>query len=323
MPRGYRNAIIAAVGIVILATLFSTAAFILFRPASPNLVGEVRYQAQERQRETAVTDCQPTALKILEPKQAEARKNTCTDAAELHRYNASNLIEYRRAADAAEASARFSYDQARVSVLGVVLGIATMAAAVIAAVFAGMAAYGTSRGAKATEASLKHAKLVSRHEQRPWIRIDVEEASLFSDTLMPPVITCSVVLTNIGRSVAKVVNVEMKIFSGADASRSNIDTYLSCPIEGEVYFAPRYIIPNGSGGFDKRERVPEADAGIRTHFPIAALKCSYRGRGKRVYMIGSTFVLHDAKGVTRTNHLGKIYFESILPVHAGNQDYAE
>jgi hypothetical protein len=155
MPRGYRNAIFAVVGIVLISLLAAAIAYAILKPEPPKFAGEEGYQEISRTYQAGDPGCQPSALKSLKPKQAERRKYACADAAEQHRFNANNLIEYRRAADAADASARFSYQQTRITVVGALLGIMTMAAAIIAAVFAGMAAYETNRGANAAENALE------------------------------------------------------------------------------------------------------------------------------------------------------------------------
>jgi hypothetical protein len=87
-------------------------------------------------------------LDIISARKRLAKAEACAKAEEEHREATNGLIEARRAADAADASANSAYQQAGIAAWGLSAGIVTLAAALGAAIFAERAAYHTKRSVK-------------------------------------------------------------------------------------------------------------------------------------------------------------------------------
>lgn len=150
MLRGYRRIIIATLGVVVFIIVVSTGvAYALWPPASflPD------YGWQETAHSNYQPDagsCHPARIKILRTDAERLRKReSCEDAAEQHRLQTNDLIQQTRAANAATQSFYISEWQSRATVLGLIVGLFTLAAAAAAAVFAKRAADETKRSADA------------------------------------------------------------------------------------------------------------------------------------------------------------------------------
>jgi hypothetical protein len=142
MPRGYRYIAIAFVGIIT-----ATIAGLSLQPEKPNLFGNASYQEQQAGYRAGGSKCEPSAIGTLSGRERVRRADACAEAEENHRNNADNLIQYRRAADAADASAVLAYQQTKIGAWGVALGIVTMFAAIAAAWYARDAAQQGKRAA--------------------------------------------------------------------------------------------------------------------------------------------------------------------------------
>lgn len=163
MLKRYRNDFLAVGGCVVLAIFLA----LFLQPQNVNLSGNTGYQEQATGYRAGGYDCQPDAIKALSSGERARRAITCQEAEEEHRLKTNDLIQQRRAADAAEATSIFTFQQTRIAAWGMALGLITMAAAIAAAFYARDAA-------KAARDSLKHASETSRAELRAYLRSDTE-----------------------------------------------------------------------------------------------------------------------------------------------------
>lgn len=139
MSRGYRDIIAPAIGVSIAGAALAWALY----PEQPELSGNAAYQEQQPGYRAGGSDCLPAEIAELRGRQRARRAVACQEAEEQHRLAANDLIQQRRAADAADASAVLTYQQTRIAAWGVFLGFVTMAAAIAAAWFARRAAVAT------------------------------------------------------------------------------------------------------------------------------------------------------------------------------------
>lgn len=138
MFRSHRGIIFAMVGIAVAVVAVVMA--LTLQPENPNLAGNAGYQEEAADYQAGGGDCQQPEIERLTGRKRTRRAATCAEAEEEHRLKANDLIQQRRAADAAEASAVIAYQQTRIAAWGIALGIVTMAAAVGAALYARSAA---------------------------------------------------------------------------------------------------------------------------------------------------------------------------------------
>lgn len=173
---------------------------------------------------------------------------------------------------------------------------------------------------KATEAMFE-ANQIAKAEQRPWVKIGLRKAVLFNDTFSDSTITSHILLENVGRSVATVTGIELRLYTKDDPAQ-NIAHVGIMPLDVANRSGAGSILPGG-GITVKRVESIDAPPNTRTYFPILLIKCSYRGQEDVDFRTSSCFILHDGTGTTRTNDLSNIYFEAELPISPGHQDYAD
>lgn len=162
MFRGYRIQILAAFGLALLA-LSGFLTWGLY-PEQPEISGEIGYQENREAYYPGGRDCQPTEINRLIGGKRTERAIACDEKAENHRLQSNDLIQQRRAAQAAEASAISAYYQARIAAWGLLLGGITMGAAIAAAFYARSAAVHTETAAKMfLEAERAHLLVQSGH----------------------------------------------------------------------------------------------------------------------------------------------------------------
>ena len=136
MPRGYWLFVVTALGCLTLSAFLAWSLY----PQQPYLSGNSSYEEQQPGYSTGGRDCQPTIIAALPDRERFRRAQTCNEAKEQHRLQANDLIQQRRAADAADESAVYAYQQTRIAAWGTALGFVTMVAAIAAAFYARMAA---------------------------------------------------------------------------------------------------------------------------------------------------------------------------------------
>ncbi len=146
MPRGYRSVIVVAVGFLAVLPVGYA-----LQPEQPQLTGDSGYQEQAASYRAGGAQCEPSAIARLAARKRADKAGACEQAEEQHREAANNLIEARRSASAADASAIATYQQARIAAWATALGLATLLAAIAAAWFAKRAADETMRSANIAE----------------------------------------------------------------------------------------------------------------------------------------------------------------------------
>lgn len=134
MLRGFRCVFVALVGFALVG-------------ASPSPKGAA--QAQQTASQNAVGELAASAATALPEKQVSPSPDHGCQRGTDNRQ--SNLCAYWKAADAAYDAARWGWWQLIIGVVGLVLGAATMAAAIAAAVYAKRAAVATERTVQIAE----------------------------------------------------------------------------------------------------------------------------------------------------------------------------
>ena len=164
MSRSYWLFIVAVAGCIALACILG----LFLQPEQPNLASDRGYREQSASYQAGGTDCQPATFATLTGRKRRAKADACAEAEEQHREATDNVIETRRAASAADASAIVAYQQARISAWGFGAGIVTLLAAIAAAVFAERAAFHTMRSANI-------AKTSSQRQLRAYVSITFDK----------------------------------------------------------------------------------------------------------------------------------------------------
>lgn len=195
MSRSDWGLIAAAIGVLVFAGAIALALY----PEQPNLTGNTGYQTQAAGYRAGGPDCQPSEVDRLTGGDLSRRGINCKEAEEQHRLQTDDLMQQRRAADAADASAVFSFQQTRIGAIGAAFGLITMFAAIGAAWYARDAA-------TAAKANLAHDRKVSDKELRPWISVKVK-ISLFDMNATNLKINYDAICTNIGQTPAYNVQV--------------------------------------------------------------------------------------------------------------------
>jgi hypothetical protein len=108
--------------------------------------------------------CNPLAIGPFPDREQLGYTEACQEAREEYRLKANDLVQQTRAADAAQASAKFVYPQALFSLLGMGFGFLTLSAAAAAAIYARRAASETKR---ANDIATNTAAI----DARPWLSI--------------------------------------------------------------------------------------------------------------------------------------------------------
>ena len=143
MTKGYLRFLVA----VIACLLAALAVGLTLQPKEPHLLGDRSYRAQSISYLSGGSGCEAAEVRSVRPNLRQRKMNACRERQEEHGNTANSLLEARRAADAAQAGAISSYQQTRIAALGLGAGIATLLAAIGAAVFAERAAHHTGRNA--------------------------------------------------------------------------------------------------------------------------------------------------------------------------------
>jgi len=170
MSRGDWRIIAAIVGLVAVVSL---ACWLTLKPGQPDIPVYQGLEAQGAQYRAGGSGCDPLRLQSLKGEAANER-NRCAEAEEEHRLKSNDLVQQTRAANAAEAVARLTYNQSRLMVLQTIGGLITLFAAIFAAWYAKSAAEEARRGATAAERGVTHATEVSQTELRASLKSEHE-----------------------------------------------------------------------------------------------------------------------------------------------------
>jgi hypothetical protein len=167
---GHWSVIAALVGIAAIIA----AARVTLEPGQPDIAVGENLQHENTKYRPGGPQCDPQWLAQIAGIEANGIRQACAEAAEEHRLKANDLIQQTRSANAAN-------EQARIARVGAFFGILTFIAAVVAASFAGFAAFETriaARAALGAEAATRDANDISRQaylaDNRPWLSMDTD-----------------------------------------------------------------------------------------------------------------------------------------------------
>lgn len=188
-------------------------------PTEPELLGDAGYEEARTVFHPGGYDCQARQIDAVPAPKRTERRSQCEAMAEEHRLQVNDLLQQRRAASAAEASAAATYSQTRIAAWGLLLGGLTMGAAIAAAYYARSAAL----HAEQTAVSFIEAERAVLHARRADVGFMPADSSY-------PV---SVSFTNRGRSAARIVDFS---FTGpgfaAASSREQLEATIAGGAEG-------------------------------------------------------------------------------------------
>lgn len=177
--------------LVIIALVFAAAAWIVMRPAFPNLPTSEYKQAKETEYSPGSPRCYPSRIEGLPKREAMDERYRCETQAEKHRQQSDDLAQQTRAANAGEAIVDLTYRQTLMALAGTIFGLLTLLAAAYAAWYARRAA---EAGHKSNEIAIQ--------AQRPWIAIEVEPNSPFYFEGKEGKVSLDVRFKNCGKKVA-------------------------------------------------------------------------------------------------------------------------
>jgi hypothetical protein len=167
MSRSYWLPIIAAVGLTV-----AVGTGLFLQPEKPYLSGDHGYRGDPANYRAGGSGCDPANLNLItEKRERLAKKDACEQAKEQHREATNSIIEARRAADAADASAVSSYQQTRVSAWGLTIGLITLLAAIAAAFYTRRAAEIAEKALTGLERPYIFAEIVSDN----WSQLSAQD----------------------------------------------------------------------------------------------------------------------------------------------------
>ncbi|HEY1607443.1 MAG TPA: hypothetical protein VGF77_17795 [Allosphingosinicella sp.] len=188
MPKGYRLFLAAVVGSIVLGIVFGWT----LQPAKPHLSGDSGYRKQPVSYRAGGAGCERSKIGELPVRLRQRKADSCADAEEQHRSAANSVIEARRAAGAADASAIAAYQQARVAAWGFGTGVVILFAAISAALFAKAAADHTEAGANET-------RRIGEAQVRCYLTLKSVKAKIDSQVIS----WTEIILLNTGQSPAR------------------------------------------------------------------------------------------------------------------------
>lgn len=191
MLRGNRGFILAVIGFLAVATVIWT----LLSPSYPIIPTSEHQKAEEGKYSPGSPACYPSRLNSLPGREAADERYRCEQGAEEHRLKSDDLVQQTRAADAAVANVRLTYQQSLMLLAGTIVGLLTLIAAFYAAWFA-------KRAAEAAEKGVRHAEDTSDAELRPWVSITVVAGKVLKRDLSIS-LEYDVIFENLGKTVAK------------------------------------------------------------------------------------------------------------------------
>ena len=180
---GHWRVVATLVGIA----LACTALWVALKPREPDIAAKQDLQHQHPDYRPGGPECNPQWLDGLSGRYADGIRQTCAEAAEEHRLKTNDLVQQTRSADAAETIVWLTFGQSKGTQLATVFSLLTLAAAVAAAYYAGIAAFETEKAAAAAVKSIDIAKAsadasveankISQQtyiaDQRPWIAVTI------------------------------------------------------------------------------------------------------------------------------------------------------
>lgn len=186
----------AAIGCLIAAGILWAG----LRPSEPVFSAYKNAEKQSPAYRAGGSQCDPMQLRRLSGTEAVTETNRCRESAEQHRLQSNDLIQQTRAADAAVAQAEIGYSQTLIVLCGTIIGFFTLAAAVLAALYA-------KKAAEAAEQSITHSRETSQKELKAYLAIEGETVKREDSGRKPfNVFFC---IKNVGATPANDVEVEV------------------------------------------------------------------------------------------------------------------
>jgi hypothetical protein len=190
MLKNHWRAIIAFVGYLAISGIL----WVNLRPAPPSVPAYQHLLARNSTYYPGGVACRPTqSTARAGGRKSRIDSDFCKEASEQYRLQTGNLLQQTRIADASWASADLSYRQTAIALTSAIVGLFTLLAAVIAALYA-------KRAAEAAEQSIKHGLDTSRSELRAYLMSDSE--AIFRDAENSRKFTGQITLKNTGATPA-------------------------------------------------------------------------------------------------------------------------
>jgi hypothetical protein len=228
-PGGHRRVVAAALRhltkarpLLFVTALAGCCGFLWFflQPGEPN---HPRYEGFEKQKsgyQPGGPGCDLSRLARLPipSREAAEERERCREAAEDYRLQANDLIQQTRSADAAQSVVALTYEQSRIALAGLILGLLTLAAAGAAAFYARRAAIETERGADAAADAVKASTEGNRlnreafiADQRPWLSVEATAAGPIVWKGNAVEMKFLFVIENVGRTPALNVRIDVEL----------------------------------------------------------------------------------------------------------------
>lgn len=128
---------------------------VMLQPREPELPAYDRLQTKAGDYYPGGTSCKPAEIDRLPVGDRQGKRDACAEEREEHRLIEDDLRQQTRSADAAQAMPALGYHQSLVLLYGLVFGVATLMAAILAAKFARDAAKETKRAADIAESAFE------------------------------------------------------------------------------------------------------------------------------------------------------------------------
>jgi hypothetical protein len=241
MSRGYWRAIAAIVGLLVgVFSLGVLVAWVMW-PGNASLPTYEWNKTAYSEYQPGGASCQPARIKALLTDRERARKReTCEEATEQHRIDTNDLKQQTRAADAAAAAVIVAEWQAKATVLGLIIGLYTLLAAVAAAFFAKQAADETKRSANAAENAVAESARIGEAQVRCYLTVEKVEIEINAARN----VCVTGTIRNSGQSPALDVSWEFRLSiikndvvrRSEDIKGSQIDSVETIPVQGEHTF---------------------------------------------------------------------------------------
>ncbi|MCK8457036.1 hypothetical protein [Sphingomonas faeni] len=179
-PQG-SNSLMQRVLWYVLAALLGSVLLIastwVIYPQAPKLTPDNAFKQEVARFRPGGQRCQAEVIRRLKiPSRIERRAADCLDAEQKQRDQSNSILEARRAADAASASAVSAFEQTRIAALSLSLGALTMIAAIAAAWYARQAAEGTKQSNVAYQSAARPVVVISLANfkiEALWLTYDI------------------------------------------------------------------------------------------------------------------------------------------------------
>jgi hypothetical protein len=172
----------AALVVVAVAVTAVLAAWAWFHvsPRNPDLAAYQDTGGPQQDYWPGDAGCEPKQLNSLPPKDAASERERCALAAKNHYEDEAALKEAARSNELAEEGLRLSAQQARAAFVQTIATVLAFGAAILAAVFAGFAAWHAKRSADADNLALaetRESSSFSKAVTQPYLYVIIDESN--------------------------------------------------------------------------------------------------------------------------------------------------